>query len=253
MGIFDLFNQGQQQAAQQPQQQQQQPQQQPATPGNIPPEGNVSGKESDATAANGSIPGGEGEGSPLDKFKELWEPKPNDDGANGEQPVSLDPEKLTELVGQANFTSSLSTEDLQAIVSGGEGAIQALQNAMNQVARQAVIQSTLVSDRLTNNSVTSAVEKLQGSLPDIVRRSNVRETVSSSNPMLNNPAVKPLIDMTQNQLAERYPEASASELATMAQEYVAALGEVFNPSKQQQQSQGNEGEGDINWDKFLGL
>jgi len=244
MGIFDIFTQ------QQPQQQQQQ--EAPPAAANLETPPAQGTKTSEGTAPNGvvpdSVPKTKEPASPLENFKDLWQTTDNKEGEQ-QQPPSLDPEALKKAVSRIDFSSAVSPEVIEQVTAGGENAAQAFAQALSSVAQQAVMQSTLVSHKLAEQAAQRAREEALKEIPSIVKKQGVADSLTSANPLFSDPAVKPVLESVQQQLTVKYPEATASELTKMAQDYVLAMSKAFAPPQetntQQQQTE-------TDWEKFLG-
>jgi len=236
---------------------QQAAQQTPGTPGNIPNAPNMTGQTGAGTDPNGVVPNNVNQTqdptpkepeSPLDKFKDLWEPvttKADDTNT----PEQLDPSKLQELVSKADFTKGINPEHMAAIVQGGEGAVEAFAQSMNEVARQVLVQATLASNKMTEQAVARATEAMNAKFPELVKNLSLSDSLATSNPIFQNPAIKPVIEATKSMLVQKYPNASNQDISKMVVDYVSAMGETFAP-KQQSQSQ-QAAQDSVDWDKFL--
>lgn len=168
--------------------------------------------------------------SPLDAYSDLWETAPID--PNAPQPPTaptLDPKQLAEKVGTIDFSNTVAPETLAKITAGGEEAGAAFLEAMNTVARNVMLQSTLVGNKLAQKVVGFETEQLQSQVPDLIKQNMVTDNLSSNNPLYSNPAVKPLIDMAKKQIQVKYPNATASELTAMAENYVGTVVAELTP------------------------
>ncbi len=197
----------------------------------------------------------EEETSPLDQFKDMWEPNLDAEGkpvaTTPETPITLDPAKLQEIISKADFSKSISQEDLAAINAGGEGATTALAKALNSVAQQTLTQSTLATDKMIKQAVDTATKATETRLAEQIRKQNLSDNLLDSNPVFSNPAVKPVIEAVQAQLATKFPAATTAELTKMAQDYVTAMSESFNPGTTTTPDTSKTSEND--WGKFLGV
>ena len=241
MGIFDMFSNNTAAA------QAQKPAATPASPGQLPTDppamhntdSNLAGSVPAATPAPAEPP------SPLDAYKNLWDSVPTDPNAPaGNQP--LDPAKLREAIGKADFSQSINPESLAAISQGGEAAQAAFISAMNTVAQNVMTQATLASNEITNRRVEEATAAMTASIPELLRKQALNTNLREANPLFSNPAVKPVIDAVQSQLAATNPNATPSELATMAQSFVTVMGEAFSPKPAKPTTPDSQ-----NWDKFV--
>ncbi len=217
------------------------PQNPPAPPGptnnlqtNQPPQQTQNGP---GTAPNGVIPpgaGNEGEttkGSPEDKFKDLWKNEPVDPNKKEPEATGLTPQQMLEAAAKVDFAKVLDKDTLAKITAGGEDATQALVQALNKVAQQTYAQTTLVADKLITAQVEKAKEDFASKIPDLVKRQRVADDLIKENPAFKDPAVAPVVGLIQNQLAEKFPQATADEIKQMAIEYFAGAAQKLVKTK----------------------
>lgn len=213
---------------------------QPVQPGNLPPDAGVTDPNNPHIPPQPAEPE-----SPLDKFSELWEPVVTDPNApTPEVPTELKAEDVQKAVAKANFTQAVTPEQMQAIAAGGEEAQKAFGEAMNAVAQQVMVQATLVSNKLTDKAVTTALEKQQAEMPSLLREQATTAHFSDTNPIFDNPAIKPVVESTKQQLLQKYPNATPTEITQMTKDYILAMGEAFAPAPETP-------EGEQDWNKFL--
>jgi hypothetical protein len=223
----------------------------PATPGNIPNLQAPVTEQNNVTAPNGVVPAGGGSSainSPLAAFEKLWEPNPNANNSDNAAPQNaLTPELVQQVVSKVDFSGAISPEHLQAISAGGQGAQEAFSAAMSAVAQQVLTQSMLVNNKLTERAVQAAMESQQKQLPDLLRKQSIDHYAKDNNPLFNNPAIKPVIEATQYQLGQKFPNATPAEIAKMTGDYIQAMSSAFAP-KPNLASNSNE----TDWSAFLG-
>lgn len=217
-----------------------------AEPGNIPPtvDPNAPPAAPATPVATVTAPV---DNSPLAEFNTLWDDVPNKDGEPAPLVKPLDPAKLSEAVAKADFSTSISQENLAAIQAGGDEATQAHASSMNQVAQMVMNQSLLASNKMIEQAVDRVNKSWEDKLPEILRKQNLNESLASSDPIFKNPAIKPIMEATQVQLAAKYPNATVAELTTMTQDYIKAMGEAFSPKAVNPASP----EADVDWDRFM--
>lgn len=251
MGIFDMFipsQPAQQAAPAQPAQQQQ-----PATPGNI-PDPQVVDQQTAQTPANGQVPAQSASeskttDSPLDQFADLWKNEPNTDansGAANQAAPQLTQENLQQVMSKVDFAKSISPEQMQAVAAGGEGATAALAQMLNSVAQQTMVQSTLVNNKLMEQAIAKTKADTMASMPDLVRQHAASSHLKDTDPLFSNPAIQPVIQATQQQLLQKYPNATPQELTSMTQNFIRAMGETFNP-----QAPAASSPNETDWSTFL--
>lgn len=205
-------------------------------PGNIPSNAPNSGVSNANSAPNGTLPGTENtnpkpEATPLDQFSELWKNEPTDPNAPKSNGIfnNVDPKKFMEAAGKIDFTKVITPEQLQAISTGGEGAVQAFASALNSVAQTTYAQSAFAATKITEQAMARARENLLAELPQHIKKQTVSDNLRAENPVFQNPAVQPIISALEAQLTVKFPQASAGEITTMAKQYVEALGSSFAP------------------------
>lgn len=241
MSIFDMFSATKQQPAQQPTQQQQ-----PATPGNITAPTVPVTPTNEASAPVPAVPNTPVD--PLDAFKDLWNNEQNTAAAT---PNSFMPEVnqdiLAKAMGNVDFTSHITPDVMKTITEGGEGAMQAMLKAMNTVAQQAMIQSTLVNSKLSQQGITNAATKFEETVPQMLRRQQAESHARDNNPIFSNPAIKPVMEATQLQILQKFPNATPQEVTKMTQDYILAMGQAFAPKPDASALPA----GETDWTKFL--
>lgn len=225
-----------------------------AAPGNVP---------NQAAPVTAPVAGQEGQGavpaaaptevapatpaSPLDEFKTLWDTPTIEDG---KQPVTQKPlaaEDIQKIVAKTDFSQGITADTLAAITEGGDGAATAFAKAMNVVAQQVMVQSTLVNNKLTEQAVAAAVKQQQLAIPDLLRNQADSDHLKTTNPLFSNSAIKPVIDATQAQLRQKFPNATPAEITTMTQNFIVTMGAEFAPK-----AQVNDGvDAGTDWEAFL--
>lgn len=195
-----------------------------------------------ATAPNGMIPsqdqalnvGQNGTpttpASPLDGFKDIWQTAPNSQGdPSPAMFANVDQAKLMESASKVDFAKAVTPEQLQAIATGGEGAVQAFAQAMNKVAQTVYAQSAFATTKIVDQAMTKAQESFDARLPSMVKKFSVNENLQTENPLLSNPALTPLVSALSEQLVRKNPNATSSEIQQQVNDYFSALGTTFAP------------------------
>lgn len=204
-------------------------QQVPPNQGNIPANPTIA-TNPDGTPVVAALPEVKDE-SPLAPFNNLWEDTPVDPkaptGPNAYVPPT--PEDIQTAVAKADFSSKFTPEQLAAVTAGGEGATEALVQLLNTVGQQSLAQSTMVNSKLNAQAMQAAIASEVAKMPELVRAQNAQAHLKDTNPLFDNPAIKPVIAATQQQLQAKFPHATPAELTKMTQDYITAMGETFAP------------------------
>lgn len=229
-------------------------------PGNIPPAASTQPAQSQGTASNGTVPDNvppaatpSAPASPLDDFNSLWQP---DDkaGAAPEPLIKVDPKSLAEAARKTDFTKMITPEQLAAIGQGGENAVQAFAQAMNQVAQGVYAQSAFAATKIVEQAVAKAQERFSAEIPSHVKRLQVSDSLRSENPALSHPAASPILGAIEAQLTMKHPNASASEITSMAKQYLDQFATAINSPKTKAEADtaaANKAKQDTDWSSFL--
>lgn len=214
------------------------------------------------TANNGVVPtgvtgnpgvtGNSDADSPMAKFNDVWQ-TPNTGNANDDQPIfaNVDPAKLMESAKKLDFTKVVPADTFAKIAAGGQEAAQAFAEAMQAVTQASFAQSALATTKIVEQAMSKQREQFDNRLPSMVKNLSVSEGLRASNPLLNSPAVAPLVSALTQTLTVKNPNATSGEIQQQVQDYFSMLGEHFQPKSNQQttSSQGSKVEDD--WSKFF--
>jgi hypothetical protein len=200
------------------------------------------------TDGNGLVPAGS-DASPLTEFKDLWQPTPTDPNAPKNTTQGVSPEKLMEAASKVDFSKVLDQESLAKIAAGGQDAVIALSTLLNKTAQQVYGQSMVVTSKIVDQAVQEATARFAASVPSLIKSQAVNDNLFTKNPAFNNPAVAPVIQAIQSQLAEKYPKATSNELAEMAQKVLTGAAEIFAPPKPSEKLP--KGKSEEDWSSYL--
>lgn len=207
------------------------------------------------TDANGVVPpGGADPGpdnaSPLDKFKDMWQPVPTDPNAPPAQ-QSVDPAKLMEAARKVDFSSSLNQETLAKVAAGGEEAVKALLESFNSFGQQVYGQSAVTTARIVEQAVSEARNQFISEIPDAIKRQGARTKMFDDNPAFKHPAIAPMIEAQVQQLSVKFPKASPAELTSMAKDHLQAMAALISPPKANASADGKTGDQGVDWDSYM--
>jgi len=118
---------------------------------------------------------------------------------------------------------------------------------MNAMVQKVMVQNTLVNEKLTAQAVAAAVKTHSANLPELLRQQAAVDHLKTSNPVFSHPAVKPVMEATQAQLLQKFPNATHAELTDMTQNFIIAMGESIAPKTTINDSSPNE----IDWMAFM--
>jgi hypothetical protein len=213
-------------------------------------------QSSNGTAPNGVVPTQSistptptsGEQSPLSNFADIWKTDPNAAVTDTSIFGVIDPAKVMEAAKKLDFSKSVTPEILAKIQAGGPEAAAAFQSAMNSVGQLQYAQSAMATTKIVEQAVAKVTERFNAQLPSMVKQLSTREGLQTSNPILSNPAVQPMVEALTSQLLTKNPNATSAEIQTQVADYFASLGQVFAPKAPQTAAQKNASTSD--WSMF---
>jgi hypothetical protein len=173
--------------------------------------------------------------SPLAEFADFWKneaPKegapttPNWDDASSVLPkVNLDPAKLHQSAQRIDFAKAMPREKVTAALKGDENAFN---EVMNAAFHYAYAQTAMSTTKIVEAMLGQMAPKMFEALPHHIRKHVVNDTVNSSDPIFQDPAVAPMLEMMKDQFRVKYPNASAKEIADKAQAFVKSFATAVN-------------------------
>lgn len=189
--------------------------------------------------------------SPLDNFKDLWQP-PKDEGQP--QPAfAVDQSKIMEAAGKLDFTKLVTSDQVQAIANGGEEAAKAFLQAMNAVSQASFANALTAAVKLNEQALASKEAEFEARLPGAIKSFNIDSSIAQD-PVLSHPAAKPVIGAIAKQIARQYPDASVKEVQEHA---LTLLREMSGAAKAdaktatQPASEDTTAAGDFDWDAWI--
>lgn len=159
---------------------------------------------------------GEPPKSPMDGFTKLWENDPTKTSAPAPL-FDIDPAKLNEAVKTADFTKLLPP-DLMAKALAGDAA--ALSAAMNGVAQQVFSHQTMATTKLIEQALDRRDADLRSQVPDMIKKATVSNNMAD-HPLYQHEATRPLLSALEAQLAQKFPQATASQITEQARTYLS--------------------------------
>lgn len=204
---------------------------------------------------------------PLLKFDTLWEPNKNEKGEvipdsnqdDSSYLPAIDPKKLQSMVDTMDFTTGITAEEVEAIKTGGEGALGALGAMINRAGRKSFLSAFQASNKIAEQGFTKAQERFMKNIPSHVRDMMVENGLSSDIGITDNPAFQPLVKSVKEQFLKKYPKATPDQVRNGVKQYFSALEGEFTKAKNKGNSQENtsaaklrQGAPDANFEEWLG-
>lgn len=175
--------------------------------------------------------------SPLDAFKDIW----NNDSTQQQNAdpfanplFQSDPTKIVEAANQQDFLRNAPPELMQKALGGDA---QSMMDIINHSTRQALALSLQLQTATTEQAGKRIGERFNQALPNKFKEYSVRNQ-RASNPALEHPAVKQMMESTRDRFAAKYPDKRPEEIQAMTEDYFAQVSAAFqggSPDGQKQQ------------------
>lgn len=191
--------------------------------GNPPPAAPTDNSGASGSAAATSVPA-----SPLDGYKDLWQPNDNASGDANAPLFNLDAAKISEAASKANFTAGIAPEQLQAALKGDANA---LSQVINATAQQSFAQATIASTKLIEEALAKHGQRQVDQLPNLVKQQMVADSMAT-NPLYQHEATRPLLKALETQLAAKHPNATAAQITEHAKSFIAEFAKVAGGTQQ---------------------
>ena len=166
--------------------------------------------------------------------------------------MNVDPQALMKAAQQVDFTKMIPA-DLMEKVQKGDAA--ALLQVINTVGQGSYAQATAANAKIVEAALNRQAEKFMSEvLPQVLKQHQIGTQLAAENPLFNNPAVAPMLDMVKQQLTIKFPSASPQEITSKAQEYLTGFAAEIAGSQGKQLSdipKPSSGSGGTDWEKFF--
>lgn len=167
--------------------------------------------------------------APLEQFKGLWETDATQQQAPAGLNFNIDINAVNDIASKLDFSSVIPQALQDRIAAGGADAMAASLEMQNLVARAVYTQNAVATTKLVEAAYTNAQKGLEAAIEQKFKLMGLAENTATTNPALTNPAVKPLVDMIQQQVITKYPNATSAEINAKVKDYFDQVGAAFNP------------------------
>jgi hypothetical protein len=140
------------------------------------------------------------------------------------------------------------------------GDATAFGQILDNVGRSAFAAASKMAEQISERSGAKFRDEITGSLPGEFRKYSLNNT-AVKNPVLSNPAVKPLVEGVRLQLASKYPDATTEELQQKAEDYFLAIHKELGTSAEAEKlasqteslkdQQKQQQDGTFDWDNYM--
>ena len=182
------------------------------------------------------------EKTPEEELMELMTPTDKDHKDQVFDPNALfadvDPVKLKESFNNINYVEGLFTPEVaEKIAAGGQDAVMAMAQVMNQMAQKVAFDNLQMSARLTTTGLGKASAAWNQSASTTLRDSNIKSAIQETDPMFANPIMAPMVDNLHRMIVSKHPNATKEEVKGLATKMLTVV-----RGNQQQQQPNNPGQ-----------
>lgn len=204
---------------------------------------------------NPTVPAGTADPAttPLDAFSNLWETPKVDPNSPQVDPnnyfATLDPAKVMESAKKVNFANQQVTPEMLAeVAKGGEGAVKAMMQLINQSSQAVYGQSALATASIVQKALDAQREQFQKQLPGILKSQLVSDSLATENPIFKNPALQPMVEMARTQILQKFPNATQAEVKQQVVDFFSAMQGALAPKPAKSNSKSSN---DTDWDEWV--
>ena len=166
---------------------------------------------------------------PDDPYAKLWETNPEDNKDPKALDFNIDTNKLAEIAGKLDYSQVITPEMKQQLAAGGEDAVNATMEIINQVQRIGYQQNAMATTKLIEAAVKSTESRIEDVISKKLKLAGLDEALSQTNPKLEDPKYAPIVNAVKQQLVTKYPNASKSEITKMTVNYLKSMAADMNP------------------------
>lgn len=163
-------------------------------------------------------------------------------GANAPKGAYADftDEALSKALGAARVSTTIKPEILNSLFDGNQEKAAALSGILDQVFQLGLSMSAKNSIKLAEHGINHGFETFKTTeLSQLLAQRSVQSGVLEANPMLANPAYKPVYDALVSSLTAQYPQATQQEITQHATKHITNLVNGLAPQNKTNTNTGN--------------
>lgn len=157
--------------------------------------------------------------SPMENYAKLWDKADTD--AKPMDPAfqfKADPKKTMEAVSKFDYTKAI---DPALLAKATSGDMSALIESFNSVAKVVAANAAQTTTDLVDHALREQASKYSSEIiPEVLRRERIRNETRSDNPIFENKAAAPMIQMVEQQMITKNPMAGPGEIKQMVKDYM---------------------------------
>lgn len=190
--------------------------------------------------------------SPLTAHEKIWQTDPTKKPTETDVSTlfsGFDPAKALEAASKVDFTKVVTPDTAAKIAAGGQEAVTAFMESLNKVAQNVYGNSAIATTKIVEQALSRAQSVYDQRLQTEVKRIASRDSLVTQNPLLNNPAVQPVVEALQQTLLVKNPNATPGEINAQITDYLSALSQTFG--KKSVETSASKKPAEEDWSKFF--
>jgi hypothetical protein len=174
-----------------------------------------------------------------DPLDTLWDTTPNSNAASNALDFNIDPVKLAEIAGKLDYSQVITPELRQQLAAGGDDAVAATVDIINQVQRLGYQQNAMATTKLIEAAVRSTEASLDDRISKRLKLAGLDESLSESHPALSDPKFAPVVGAIKQQIVTKFPNASKADIQKMTVSYLENMSASLNPGMAERANSNN--------------
>jgi hypothetical protein len=198
---------------------------------------------------------------PMSGLDNLWDDVPVDPKAPVKKDFKgylpdIDPTKFAEQVGQVDFAGKIDPKHFQAVAKGGDEAIAAMAEIVNQIGRNTFSMSFNAASKMANAGFSNVESRFMNDLiPNSINNRIVDDTVTSGNELARDPKYAPMFRSVKEQFARKYQKATPQQIAEATNQYmqrfVTDATKSKTPAQDDNTTRLKKGDGNADWMEWI--
>ena len=178
--------------------------------------------------------------SPLEAFTALFHNEPVTKAGKPANPeaeydpnapiFNLDDEVFSKRVSAMSFMPQEARQELAQKIAAGE--TDAIFEAIEVALRNGYSQAAKFRALAAENAAKVAMDRSSKAVPGLLKGELTRQELTTQNKLFNDPALRPLAESISKQYRQRYPDASAADIARYTNHYFGSVAKALTDSQE---------------------
>lgn len=185
---------------------------------------------------------------PFKDFNGMWDIDLTKLNPNEPFFAKTDPAKVMESARKTNF-ANMTQEQMTAIAAGGPEALKAMAAVLNNATQNVYGQGAIASTKMIDQALAAQRKQFEDMLPGLITKHQASSGLQQSNPLFSNPTLAPMVEMVQERILAKNPNATPQEIQQQTSLFFDTMGVQFAPKSQ---ASANPAPRETDWSKYMG-